>query len=58
MFSNNPEHAASHLRDRTPSAESLDRARHRHDAAALHGRARRAGLSQYLTTIYHALVRS
>jgi len=58
MFSNNSEYVTSHLRDRAPSGESLDRARHRHDLEARHDGARRSGLSQFTVAIYHALVRS
>lgn len=58
MFSNNPDYAASHVRDRTPGADSLERSRHRRDPAAKHGRARRATISQYVVTIYHALLRT
>ena len=58
MFSSTPDYVTSHVRDRTPSAESLERTRHRHDLAAEHGRSRRAMISQYVVTIYHALIRS
>lgn len=58
MFSNNPDYAASHVRDRTPSADSLERSRHRHHPAAKDGLALRATISQYVVTIYHALLRT
>ena len=58
MLSSTPDYMTSHTRDRTPGADSLDRARHRHDLAAKTSRARRARISQYVVTIYHALVRS
>ena len=58
MLSSTPDYMTSHMKDRTPDAGSLDRARHRNDLAAKHGRARRARISQYVVTIYHALVRS
>ena len=53
MFSNNPEYITSHLRDRTPSGVSLDRARHQHDLAARHGRGLRVRFSQYIIEVQH-----
>ena len=58
MLSSTPDYMTSHMRDRTPNAESLERSRHRHDATARHGRARRARVSQYVVGVYHALIRS
>lgn len=58
MLSSTPDYMTSHVRERTPDAESLERSRHRVDAAARHGRARRARVSQYIVGVYHALIRS
>lgn len=58
MLSSTPGYITSHMRDRTPGADSFDHARHRHDLGAKHGRERRARISQYVVTVYHALVRS
>lgn len=58
MLSSTPDYMTSHVRDRTPSGDSLDHARHRHDLAGRHGRARRARVSQYIVAVYHALIRS
>ena len=58
MLSSTPDYVMSHVRDRTLSANSFDRARHGQDLAARQGRARRARLGQYAVAIYHALIRS
>lgn len=58
MLSSTPDYMTSHVRERTPDAESLERSRHRHEASARHGRARRAKVSQYVVAVYHALIRS
>jgi hypothetical protein len=58
MLSSTPDYITSHIRDRTPIGESLDRARHGHDLAARHGSARRAKFTQYVVAMYHPLIRT